>query len=254
METLFIGKNIIFLPETDSTNSYATLLLKNVNLAEGTVIHTTHQTQGKGQRGSSWNTDPASNLTASIVLKPGFLDIKEQFFLYQIAALACYDTLSEILNNSHFDIKIKWPNDLLVNRQKIAGILIENNILNGRIVSSVIGVGINVNQAHFSKSMTATSLRLQLLNEKPFEVKDVLTRLCVHLEKHYLALKNGHHDEINANYLSHFFGLNSWMNFDAQGVQKELFVKGITENGLLQLEARNGSLQEADVKDVKWIY
>ena len=81
METLFIGKNIIFLPEIDSTNSYATNLLKNVKLPEGTVLHTANQTHGKGQRGRSWIAQSTSNLTASVILKPLFLNLKNQFFL-----------------------------------------------------------------------------------------------------------------------------------------------------------------------------
>jgi BirA family transcriptional regulator, biotin operon repressor / biotin---[acetyl-CoA-carboxylase] ligase len=126
METLFVGKNTIFLPEIPSTNSYATHLLKNVNLAEGTVVHTANQTQGRGQWDKRWSSEPSSNLTVSVVLKPTFLELKKQFLLYQIAALACYDTIAGLLNNSQYDIKIKWPNDILINRKKTAGILIEN--------------------------------------------------------------------------------------------------------------------------------
>src|SRR5215211_2478906 len=104
METLFIGANLIFLPEVDSTNSYAIELLKNVNLPEGSVIHTANQTSGRGQRGNVWNTRPGSNLTVSVVIKPTFLDLKHQFYLYQITALACYDVMTEILDEGQFDI------------------------------------------------------------------------------------------------------------------------------------------------------
>ena len=151
METLFIGRNIIFLPQVNSTNSYAIEMLKNVNLAEGTLVHTAEQTEGRGQRGSVWKTEKTSNLTASLVLKPTFLDLKNQHYLYQISALACYDALAELLDSSQFDIKIKWPNDILVNKQKIAGILIENNISNTQLSWSVVGVGFNVNQTIFDR-------------------------------------------------------------------------------------------------------
>lgn len=254
METLFIGKNIIFLPETESTNSYATHLLKNVNPAEGTVVHTANQTRGRGQRGNAWNAEPASNLTASIILKPAFLGLKNQFFLYQITALACYDTMAEILNNSHFDIRIKWPNDVLVNKHKIAGILIENIIGNSTIEWSVIGVGINVNQLNFVRGMNATSLRMLLLNDKPFPVKEILLRLCAHLEKYYLALKNNKTEWIKEQYLQKMFGLNAWLNFEVEGKVKNLLVKGLSDTGLLVLKDGIGRVLEADVKDVKWLY
>lgn len=252
METLFIGKNIIFLPEVSSTNSYATDLLRNIHSPEGTVIHTAHQTQGKGQRGNSWNAEPASNLTASIILRPTFLSIEKQFFLYQISALACYDTLAEFLHESHFDIKVKFPNDVLVNRKKIAGILIENNLQNSQIMWSVVGVGINVNQTHFAENIKATSLKL-LQAEKQFEVSDVLKTLCKHLEKWYLALLNNKFDFIKENYLKHFFGLNVFLDFEINNEVKNLLVKGISEKGLLLLEDRTGRGFEFDVKGVKWV-
>lgn len=208
METLFIGKNLIFLPEIDSTNSYAINLLKNVKLPEGTVVHTANQLKGKGQRGSHWNSEAGMNVTASIILKPGFLDLKNQFYLYQIAALACYDAMAEILDSSQFDIKIKWPNDILVNSRKIAGILIETNIQNNRLNWCVAGFGINVNQTDFGDLQTATSIKQ--LTTKEFLPTEVLKSLCRYFEKYYLALLNNKFEEINQNYLKHFFGLNTF--------------------------------------------
>ena len=127
METLFIGKNLLFLHDVESTNTYAMNLLRNVNVIEGTVIHTDNQTNGRGQRGALWTSNIAQNITSSIILKPTFLPIDNTFYLSKISALAVYDVLTDILPNSQYDTKIKWPNDILVNQQKIAGILIENN-------------------------------------------------------------------------------------------------------------------------------
>ena len=251
METLFIGRNLIFLPEINSTNSYATDLLKNVNLPEGTVIHTAHQTQGKGQRGSVWKAEPASNLIASLILKPSFLEIKKQFVLYQIFALASYDTLAEILNTSQFDIKIKWPNDILVDGKKICGILIENNVQNNRFNWSVAGVGMNINQLQFEKGIHATSAKL--LTGQVFDVKRSLELLCKHVEKYYLLLKNGHFSLIQKDYLQRLYGLNTWLNFERSGIVEPLLVEGISETGLLSLQSKDGHRWNVDVKEVKWL-
>lgn len=252
MDTLFIGKNIIFLPEIHSTNSYAIDLLKNVNPAEGTVVHTAHQTQGKGQRGSRWAADPGKNLTASVLLKPGFLDIKKQFFLYQITALACYDAMAQILNSSQNDIKIKWPNDILVNRRKIAGILLENNILNNRVNWCVAGIGINVNQDLFEEGLRATSLKQ--ITGAEHEVKDLLGLVCCYLEKYYLYLKNGKYASVMSLYLERLYGLNEYLDFEIGGNRQHLLVEGIHDNGLLLLRTPSGELMETDVKQVKWLY
>ncbi len=252
MDTLFIGRNIIFLPEINSTNSYAIDLLKNVNLPEGSVVHTAHQTHGRGQRGSVWNAEPASNLTASVVLRPTFLHAQKQFFLYQIMALASYDTLAEILDSSQFDIKIKWPNDILVNGRKITGILIESALQNDRLSWCVAGVGINVNQQQFASGIAATSLRL--LTGKTYDVSRVLEVLCRHTEKYYMALKNNKFDWVQENYLSHFFGLDTWLYFETTDGAKSLMVAGVSETGLLMLREKDGRMREADVKEIKWIY
>jgi BirA family biotin operon repressor/biotin-[acetyl-CoA-carboxylase] ligase len=252
METLFIGRNIIFLPQVNSTNSYAIEMLKNVNLIEGTVVHTAEQTEGRGQRGSAWTTEKESNLTASLVIKPTFLDLKKQHYLYQISALACYDALAEIIGISQFDIKIKWPNDIIVNKKKIAGILIENNIANAHISWSVIGIGFNVNQTIFDEIFNATSLKMLL--KKGFEISYVLELFCKHFEKHYLQLKNSKFDLIKSEYLKHFFRFNNWMDFEIDGEIKTLFVKGISDDGLLWLKDTNELSHYMDVKQVKWLY
>jgi BirA family biotin operon repressor/biotin-[acetyl-CoA-carboxylase] ligase len=250
METLFIGSNLIFLPEVDSTNSYAIELLKNVNLPEGTVIHTANQTSGRGQRGNVWNTLPGHNLTLSVILKPGFLELKDQFRLYQISALACYDVMTEILDQSQFDIKIKWPNDILVNEKKIAGILIENIVNNTTINFSVIGIGINVKQGEFDEKINATSL--QILTKTELNLEAILRLLCKYLEKYYLLLRNAKYSELSELYLQHFYGLNQWRDFEVGNRKETLLVKGISDKGLLLLQTKQGNNLEFDMKEVKW--
>jgi BirA family biotin operon repressor/biotin-[acetyl-CoA-carboxylase] ligase len=198
-----------------------------------------------------WNTEPHSNLTASIIIKPTFLDLKKQFFLYKIAALACYDVMAELLDNSQFDIKIKWPNDILVNRKKIGGILIENVVVNNSIQYSVVGIGINVLQREFDGRLHATSL--QLLSGKRDEPAQVLKLLCSKFEKYYLLLKSGHMDKINSLYAQKLFAINEWQEFESGNNVKKMKVLGTGETGLLMLEEEGGSMKEFDVKEIRWV-
>lgn len=252
METLFIGRNTIFLPDVDSTNSYAISMLNNVNVAEGTIIRTNYQTQGKGQRGLHWSASRGLNLTFSVILKPSFLPLTKHFYLYQICALACYDTLSELINNSHIDIKIKWPNDILIDKRKLAGILIENNLLNNQINWSVIGIGINVNQLLFDSKLNAVSLKI--LTGQEYDLNIILNGICMNLEKYYLALMQKKYDFIKTNYLNCFLGLNTYLNFEINNQIKAFLVKGISDKGLLLLEDKKGVEIELDLKEVKWHY
>lgn len=211
METLFIGKNILFLTEVDSTNTYAMNLLRNVNCAEGTLVYTDNQTNGRGQRGSQWKADIASNLTFSVILKPQFLSSEKSFYLSKITALALYDVLTEILEDGQYDIKIKWPNDILVDRKKIAGILIENTLNQTAIGNSIIGIGLNINQTQFVDGFQAVSLKL--IKNIEFERTQILEKVCKQLEKWYLRLRENKIKLIDESYISKLFGINSVLDF-----------------------------------------
>ncbi len=251
METLFIGKNTIFLHETESTNSYAINLLKNVKLPEGTLVYTGKQTKGKGQRGSTWNAEVINNVTVSYILNPSFLDLKNQHYLYQIAALACYDTTAELLDSSQIDIKIKWPNDILVNGKKLCGILIENSLNNDRLNWSVIGVGFNVNQTYFEGLEKACSLKQ--ITSKTFRVEEVMKTISSFLEKRYLDLKANKLPVINSAYTAVLHGLNKRLKFQVKGNTVFFSVKGISNTGLLVLEDDKCKKWEFDVKEITWL-
>ncbi|MFI5140988.1 MAG: biotin--[acetyl-CoA-carboxylase] ligase [Bacteroidia bacterium] len=139
MDTLFIGQHILELDAAESTNTYATNLIKEIQVAEGTIVFTHNQTKGRGQVGNTWQAETGKNLTFSMVLHPNFLAVEKQFYLSKITSLAVFGMLTEFLNTSLYDIKIKWPNDILVNDKKIAGILIEN-ILRGNFLQSSVMV------------------------------------------------------------------------------------------------------------------
>ena len=252
MQTLFIGQHLIFLHEVDSTNTYATNLLKNINIAEGAIISTDNQTQGKGQRGAVWNSEIGSNITISCILKPHFLSIKHTFYLSKITALAIYDLLTELLPISQFDIKIKWPNDILVNQKKIAGILIENNFNRDLLQYSVIGIGVNVNQVEF-KDLQYSASSLKILTGQVFNKNDVLERLCQHIEKWYLKLKALNYLEIDEQYLSKLFGLNQLCLF--ADIEKEFYatVVGINSDGKLILQHTDDNLHYYEVKEIRLI-
>ena len=253
MQTLFIGKNLLFLHEVESTNTYAMNLLRNVNVIEGTIVYTDNQTKGRGQRGTVWSSNIGQNIISSIILKPTFLSIENSFYLSKITALAIYDLLTDILTSSQYDIKIKWPNDILVNQQKIAGILIETNIANTAIKEVVIGIGFNVNQIRFDEfERFATSLRL--LTAHDFDRELILNLLCEKIEKWYLKLKQQKLVFIDDSYLAVLFGMNKTIPFnDSVGNRFEGKIIGVSNNGKLKIQLSNSVEKECDMKEVKFL-
>jgi BirA family biotin operon repressor/biotin-[acetyl-CoA-carboxylase] ligase len=253
METLFIGKNLLFLHEVESTNTYAMNMLRNVNAIEGTVIYTDNQTKGKGQRGALWSSNIAQNVTASVILKPHFLSIGNTFYLSKISALAVYDVLAEILSSSQYDIKIKWPNDILVNKQKNAGILIENNITSTAVQSSVVGIGLNVNQVDFD-NFERMANSIKLVSGVSYNRDEILELLCKMLEKWYLKLKEGKTELIDKCYHDHLYEVNKIAVFvDVNHYKFNGRIKSVTKAGKLLLELEEDILKEFEVKEVKFL-
>src|ERR1019366_7130206 len=205
MKTLFIGQNAIDLKSVDSTNSYASELLHQITPPDGTLIYTFNQQNGRGQRGNVWDSEPNKNGTLSYILYPAFLQADKQFLLNKITSLALSDLMSEILEGSDKskEIKIKWPNDIYVGNKKIAGILIENTLRENTIKSTIIGIGININQTTFKANRNATSLTL--LTNTTSDIMQCIERLCELLEVRYLQLKANKLNSINTEYLQKLY-------------------------------------------------
>ena len=253
METLFIGKSLLFLHEVESTNTYAMNLLRNVNPIEGTLVYTDFQTNGKGQRGATWTSEIGQNITASVILKPRFLGYDKTFYLSKISALAVYDVLTEILPISQYDIKIKWPNDILVNQKKIAGILIENSVVANIIQYSVVGIGFNINQANFD-GYEREAVSLKILLNKHYDRTPIMEMLCRNLEKWYLKLKEQKLELIDNQYLSILFGMNQVLDFSyPNGIRFRAEPKGISKEGKLILKLEDASLKEFEIKELKFL-
>ena len=248
MSTLFIGQNKIELLTVDSTNNFAANLIKETNVLDGTVIMAEHQTNGKGQSGNSWFSHPKLNLTCSYILKPTFLKIEDQFYLSIITSLAVIKTLKE------FGIKsvVKWPNDILVESIKIAGILIENSVQKNRFSHSIIGVGFNVNQTDFMSDVNATSIKTLLKTN--IDLDSVQLTLNKQLEKYYLQLKSGNTDDLKKQYMSLLFQYKQehWYEVVQSGEQIKGVITDIKPTGALIIFSK-GTEYTFYFKEVKFI-
>ena len=230
-----MGKNLVFVPECHSTNTLALQLSQKPQTAEGTLVVTDHQTAGRGQRGNVWEAQPGQNLTFSIIFKPFFLPVKDQFYLTIALSLAIRDFL---LNMSLEDVFIKWPNDMLVANKKICGILIENQIQGTQLLNAVAGVGLNVNQTEFSVQ-TATSIKLLTGNETG--LAETLELLASFIEARYLQLREKRYLSLFTEYNELLYWRNEKHIFTSNEDDFEGVIEGIDEMGRLVIRTESGT-------------
>ena len=248
--TLFIGKVLLSLERIASTNQYALDLLDKKKPAEGTIVLAYDQYAGRGQVNKHWESEPGKNLTCSISLYPNFLPARQQFVLSQVVALSIADTIRFFIPNG---VTIKWPNDLYVYDKKITGILIQNALQGSKIKSSVIGIGLNVNQTIFkSDAPNPTSVALEIKRE--IELETVLTKLCQALEKWYLKLKAGKVEEIHSAYLLQLFRRNEIHNY--RRLDGSIFsgrIKSTSATGQLVIDTDKGE-ELFSLKEIRYVF
>jgi len=245
--TLFLGKEVVYLPSCHSTNDIASDLLAR-NRPEGTVVITDRQTAGRGQRGNQWNAVPGENLTFSIVFRPKFLAISEAFGLNLFVSLALRDWAASYVAPQ---AEVKWPNDLYVGGKKMGGVLIENTLKGKQLQGSVIGIGVNINQMVF-EGLRATSLRL--LTGEVLELRSSLEKLLLCLERRYLQLKRQNWSGLWAEYHEFLLGRGQVREFTTEAGVFSGKILGVNKQGYLELMMPDGSTEAFPHGSISWVF
>lgn len=244
-KTLFDNKTYIFMTECLSTNDYLLKLLKKKNYEEGTMVHTNYQKNGRGQRNNEWLSENGKNLTFSFLLEP-YVELSNQFFLHIITSISIFKTLLKI---NIKNVSIKWPNDIYVNDKKIAGILIENLVYRKFIHKSVIGVGLNINQANFG-SLNATSIINETL--KKHSLDQILKIFKSTFNKEYLKLNsNKIHEEFDF-YKKNLIGYQVEKKYEYNSDVIKGKIIDILSDGILVIQTKN-SIMKLNFGDIRLV-
>lgn len=238
------GEPLIKLESVDSTNNYAMNLLRKESPAEGTVILADYQTAGKGQSGNVWLSERNQNLLFSIILRPEFLKAEKQFYL----SMCISNGLSDFIEKTAGQSKIKWPNDILLKDKKAAGILIENIIMKDMIYATVAGIGVNVNQKIFPDLPDAVSL--SMVTGKDYILTDLLYGLLDSLKLALYPLYCSNMAEIRTGYLNRLYRLNLWARYKDDTGMFEGRINDVTDTGELILEKHNGESRHYGFKEI----
>ena len=248
MNNQYFGSHIIQIDRVSSTNNYAAKLLNQTKIPFGAVIMAQFQDDGRGQRGAVWQSKFGENLLFSAILDGSLMKECPPFYLSKCMAVSIKDTLSYFLEHK---IHLKWPNDVLVERRKIAGVLIESQWKGNNLFSSIIGVGLNVNQTHFEYGFDATSMKLLSAND--YDLKEVLQVLCTKLNFNFNRLLSKEYSDLQQDYLSNLYKYNEKTHFKIGDKLEEVVLKDVNENGMVSLEMLGGKIKEYDFSQARQI-
>tara|TARA_R110002050_G_scaffold98209_1_gene204133 strand:- start:6747 stop:7496 length:750 start_codon:yes stop_codon:yes gene_type:complete len=245
MNTKLVGISIIHLPETDSTNKAIKNKLNQEKVPEGFVVSTEYQTLGRGQFGNSWESERAHNLLFSTVFYPKFLKLNESYRLTMSVCLAICDFLAEM----DYKAQIKWPNDILLEGKKLSGTLLESSLNSRNFEYCVVGIGLNVNQISFENS-SAVSLRQ--ISEKEYSLSELYPKLFSHLNRRYLALKQGGQALQQRDFNQRLYGNQQSVPIIWQDKEHWVHCRGVDPQGNLLVEFKDGSFQLFRHKEISF--
>lgn len=239
-----IGQKMLHLASVDSTNNYAANLLKQGDLEHGTVILADEQYAGRGQRGAEWLVKPGENLTFSFFLSDVNLSVNRQFVLTQLVSLGMVDFLRKF----GIEASIKWPNDIYVGDSKICGMLIENQLSGSSIKSSIIGIGLNVNQEAFS-GFSATSLKL--VTGKQHIIQELIFSLIFTLNEMFKENLN-RTARIDERYHENLYRRDEMSDYEDASGKFQGVIKGVSPEGRL-IVLRDHKEYLYELKEIRFV-
>lgn len=182
IRTKTAGRHLLYFDVTGSTNAEAKKQAES-NAPDGLLVVADSQEQGRGRRGRSWEAPGGVNIYMTLLLKPSFLP-EQASMVTLVMALSVAQAITDL---SGLKAEIKWPNDIVVNKKKVVGILTELTMETDYIRHLVCGVGINVNQKDFPASISETATSLYLESGKAYSRAELIALTMERFEANYEA-------------------------------------------------------------------
>lgn len=246
IKTKMAGKHLLYFDVTDSTNVEAKKQAES-GAPEGLLVVADKQVAGRGRRGRSWESPSGVNVFMTLMLRPSFEPEKASM----ITLVMALSTARAIMDVSGLPAKIKWPNDIVVNKKKVVGILTELTMETDYIQHLVCGVGINVNQAFFPENIKDTATSLYLVGGKKINRAELIERVMERFEENYETfLKTGNMQGLIKSYNDLLVNKEAQVRvLDPKNVYEGIS-HGINELGELIVEKQDGNIENVYAGEV----
>ena len=236
------------LQTIDSTNAYLQRMQPEADI-RNLVVSTDEQTAGKGMGTNGWESAKGQNLTFSLALDTSFLPAERQFLLSEAVPLGIVKVLDSFLSVEK--LFIKWPNDIYYDGHKLSGILINSTIKANMMDTSIIGIGLNVNQLNFHNWPTHP-ISLKQITGKDYELQPLLEQIAESIVAEVERLKKNS-PAIEQDYLSRLFRYRTWADYQVGEKTLRLFMTGIDPFGRLLLVDETNKPYCFDIKEIKFV-
>jgi len=241
---------LIKLNAISSTNDYLKQLVSSQITENYTVVITENQTNGKGQMGSSWDSEVGKNLTFSVLVKNVLVKSNQIFSLNVAVSTAIIFALKKF---NIPNLSVKWPNDIMSGNSKLCGILIENIFKSDGEIYSIIGIGLNVNQIEFDDLIKATSLKI--LTNTEYKLNDLLIEIVYQIKLKVAKILNGYENDIWKYYHDNLFKKETPMAFEDKNNRRFMgIIKRVSLDGKLEIVLENNSINSYFIKEIKMLY
>ena len=240
---------LIKLDAIDSTNDFLKQLFKESVVEDYTIVIANEQTKGKGQMGAKWLSEPGKNLIMSILVKDVRL-VNQSIFDFNVAVAL---SVIKVLKNIQIpNVCIKWPNDIMADSKKVAGILIETILKPDGSFTAIVGIGLNLNQTNFENLPQASSLKC--ITGKTYQQEEIALFLKDSLETNRITLDKAS-DLLWEEYHENLYKKDYPSPFeDKIGNRFMGIIKKVTRDGKLEVLLNDDSLTHFEVKEVKMLY
>jgi BirA family biotin operon repressor/biotin-[acetyl-CoA-carboxylase] ligase len=248
LSVMSIGSVIRHFEKVTSTNTLAASMIRETRPQEGTIITASFQEGGRGLGANRWESEPGKNLLMSVILYPVMVCPGDQFIISQCVSLAVRDVVSMHTQ----DVSIKWPNDIYVSNDKIAGILIEHSIMGDTLESTVAGIGLNINQTVFTGE-TVNPVSLCMLTGKSYDINAIASELITFLDSRYKMVTTGKIRQLEEEYHDALFRRGEWHRYTDSRGEFEGKIDSVAPDGILTVFDRNGESGKYAFKEIDYI-
>ncbi|MEE2876574.1 MAG: biotin--[acetyl-CoA-carboxylase] ligase [Candidatus Neomarinimicrobiota bacterium] len=237
LQTKWMGRKIEYYQRLESTNLEAFELIDEGEPADGTVVITDLQLQGRGRRGRSWFSSPGKAVTFSVILRPELLTERSS-----LLSLAAGVAVAEAVEKFGLSPALKWPNDIRLSGRKCGGILVETRLHGRDVACAVLGIGVNVNERveELPEELRTTATTLSAEKGVPLQRELVVAWTLNRLEPLIDELNRVNSEVVRSAWLKRCDHLNQAVKLTQDGEERHGKFSGITENGSAVIETENG--------------